>query len=60
MVEPLGRRAEVESGSRRLEAETGDPPTSMKQETDRPTANPIHRRKAEDELRGWQDAATVG
>ncbi len=60
MVEPLGPQAEAKSGSRRLEAETGDLPTSIKQETDRPTATPIHRRKAEDEPRGWQDAATAG
>lgn len=34
MVEPLGRRAEEESGSWRLKTETGDPPTTVELETD--------------------------
>ncbi len=40
-----------------MEAETGDLPTSLEQETDRDAATPIHRWKAEDKLRDWQDAA---
>ncbi len=42
MVKPLGRRAEVESRTQRLEAETRDPPAMMPVETGQPTANPHH------------------
>ncbi len=34
MVESLGRRAEAESGTQRLEAETGDPPITPTMETE--------------------------
>ncbi|KAL0153428.1 hypothetical protein M9458_051266 [Cirrhinus mrigala] len=46
-VEPLGRRAEAESGALRLEAKTRDPPAMTLVETGRPTANPPHRWWAE-------------
>ncbi len=58
MVEPLGQRAEAESGTQRLEAETRDPPATMPMETGRPAAIPPHRWWAEGEQRGCQDAAT--
>ncbi len=57
MVELLGRRAEAESRSRRLGAETEDLLTMVELETDSPKANPLHRCKAEEELRDSQDAA---
>ncbi len=45
MVEPLGRRTEAESGSRRLKAESRDPPDSKPTELEigRPAASPRHR-----------------
>ncbi len=43
------QRAEVESGTQRLEAETKDPPATMPMETGRPTTIPPHRWWAEDE-----------
>ncbi len=49
-VELMGRQAEVESGTLRVEEETRDPPTTMVLETDMPMANPHHRWQAEDEL----------
>ncbi len=41
MVEPLGRRTEAESGSRRLKAESRDPPDSTPTELEfgRPAAS---------------------
>ncbi len=50
----------MESGSRRLEAKSGDLPISLELETDRDEATPIHRWKAEDKLRDWQDAVAAG
>ncbi len=49
MVEPLGCRTEVESGPRRLKAESRDPPdsTQMELEMSRPAASPRHRWWAE-------------
>lgn len=52
MVEPLDRRAKVDSRTKRLEAETRDPPAMAPMETGRPTVNPAHRWWAEDEQRG--------
>ncbi len=45
MVETLGRRTEVESGPRRLKAESRDPPDSMPMELEmgKPAASPRHR-----------------
>ncbi len=43
MVEPLGRRAEAESRTQRLEAKTRDPPAMTPMETGRPAVNPAHR-----------------
>ncbi len=43
MVEPLGRRADAESGTQRLEAETRDPPAMTPMETGRPVAITLHR-----------------
>lgn len=45
-----------------LDAENGDqdPLTTVELETDRPKANLLHRWKAEDELRDWQDAVAAG
>ncbi len=57
----MDRRADVESGSRRLETETGDPPTPRKMVTGSPEAQPIHRTwRAEGELRGLPEAAERG
>lgn len=58
-MEPLGRRAKAESEPWRSEAETGDPPTTVELETDRPEANPLHIWRAKDELKNWQDAAAL-
>ncbi len=52
MVEPLDRRAEAESRTQRLEAETRDPPAMTPMETCRPAANPAHRWWSEGEQRG--------
>ncbi len=42
MVEPLGRRTEAESGSRRLKAESRDPPDSTPTELgDRQTSGEL-------------------
>lgn len=57
IVEPLDRRAEAESGTPMLEAETRDPPATTPMETDRPTVIPPHRWWAEGELRGCQETA---
>ncbi len=43
MVEPLGRRAEAESGCLRLKVETGDSPAMTPMETGRPMVIPLHR-----------------
>ncbi len=57
----MGRRAKVESGSQRLEAETGDPPTPRKLVIGSPEAQPTHRTwRAEGELRGFPEAAKKG
>lgn len=53
-------RAEAESGSLWFEAETGDPLTMVELETDRPDVNSLHRCKANDELRDWQDTVAAG
>lgn len=50
-VEPLDQRAEVESGIRRLEAETEDPHAYAELVTGRPKADPRNRvEQTEDEL----------
>ncbi|KAL1276482.1 hypothetical protein QQF64_036105 [Cirrhinus molitorella] len=60
MVEPTGRRAEAESGTQRLEAETRDPPAMMPMETGRPVANPAHRCWAEElALEGTDEALAL-
>ncbi|KAL0176607.1 hypothetical protein M9458_028937, partial [Cirrhinus mrigala] len=46
-VKPLGQRAEAESGTLRLEAETRNPLAMMPMETGRPVASPPHRWWAE-------------
>lgn len=43
MVEPLGRWAEAESRTQRLEAENRDPAAMMPVETGRPMVIPQHR-----------------
>ncbi len=59
MVEPLGQRAKVESRTRRLEAETRDPPATTPMETGRTAVIPPHRWWAEGEQRGCQETAVV-
>ncbi len=54
----LGRRAEGESRTHRLEAETRDPQATMPMEMGRPAAIPPHR-WAEGEQRGFQEAAVA-
>ncbi|KAI2658726.1 Ubiquinone/menaquinone biosynthesis C-methyltransferase UbiE [Labeo rohita] len=43
MMELLGRQAEAEFRTLRLEAETGDPPAMTQMETGRPVVSPPHR-----------------
>ncbi len=57
MVELLGRRAEAESWTLSLEAETGDPPATMQMETGRPTVSRPHSWWSEGEQMGCQTTA---
>ncbi len=56
-VEPLGLRAEVESGPRRLEAEVRDTPAPATLEDGRPTGLAPYRSGAEGERGGCQTTA---
>ncbi|MGL5828151.1 MAG: hypothetical protein ACRC0L_01120, partial [Angustibacter sp.] len=59
MVEPAGRRTEVEYRALRLEAMVRDPPAMTPMEEGRPTVSPPHRWWAEGEQGGCPMAAVV-
>lgn len=57
----MGQRAEVESGARWLEAETGDYHTKMELGTGRPEMDPHHQlEQTEDKQRDRQKLAVAG
>ncbi len=57
MVEPLGRRAEAESGTQRLEAEARDSPAMVTMEPGRPSGARTVLMGVEGEQRGCQMTA---